>query len=330
MVKKYDDKPFEDYKPVTSPKQIWDNIQKTFPKAEQNNNRRILMRKFIFIGIGIIVIGGVVAFFMLNNDVIQQIVEKADDVKQAEKVLITKIIGKVSIIREKKKIAISVNSYLYGKDRVIVGPGSEIHLIYNTLGVFKLKENTDIELTSLGIDTQIKVRKGKLLTALRKLTKKQKFKIHAPTAIAGVRGTSFFINADSEKAEIAVLTGSVEVKSGSSKSIVEKHKNAVVGKGTINIAMVDKLIASELKEIASIASVEKYNLKEIKKSIASLELIMRGGSEIGDINEEINIKTLNKERQQAYEKVGSVKEEIIKSLDKVDKEESGYIDQEGF
>ncbi|MFC1504248.1 FecR domain-containing protein, partial [Spirochaetota bacterium] len=78
------------------------------------------------------------------------------------------------------------------------------------------------------LDIFCKVEKGQILTSLKKLKKNEQFNVTTPTAIAGVRGTSFMVNATSKTSKISVLTGSVQVTKGKKSVLVNQMKEIAV------------------------------------------------------------------------------------------------------
>lgn len=272
-----------------------------------------------------IIFTGLSVFLFLN------LIDKSDIATTDDNIAnITFIKGNVTVTRDGQSSKAKLEDILYSSDKIIVGKESEIHFMFSSLGVFKLKSNTELILSQLGLETKVNLKKGKFFTALKKLKKTQKFNIQTPTAVAGVRGTSFFVNAHKNNSEIAVLTGSIEVDNGKSKDLLSKHKKANIGVSEISIAKVDKLTVSELKEIAKIANVEDYNLKAIKKSLEELDLMMGDENELGDINDDIKAKSIEKQRKQASEDLIKKEREIIRSSDEFKKKKSGYIDDKDF
>lgn len=260
------------YSSKKPPESIWQNIEM---HLSGNNKRRENPMKRIVVIVGIVIIAAAALILVVSKSNNQITVSQ-----DASTATITYLLGSAQIKRGAETIKAEFKSVLYDKDAIIAGKNSEVHILYKQMGVFKVKSGSELVLSELGPKLELNLKKGKFLTALKKLGKDESFTVSTPTAVAGVRGTSFLVNADSVKTEIAVLTGTVEVQSGKKKENIEQHKKAVIDKNEFEVAKVDRLIGSELKEIAVIKDVEDYNLKEIKESIKSLELIWQEESEL--------------------------------------------------
>jgi hypothetical protein len=76
----------------------------------------------------------------------------------------------------------------------------------SSITLSELSKKDDLEKTTVGLQV------GKLLCKAKKLTKDEKFLIKTPTAVAGVRGTKFTVEADTQKtSRIKVFDGEVKV-----------------------------------------------------------------------------------------------------------------------
>lgn len=307
------------------PEYLWQNIEQ---KIYQERRKKV-MKKSILPIITFIVVIGVASYLIVTQMGLFQKTEPVQtELSNAPFAMINFLIGRAEIRRGNQIIEAKIKAKLFKDDVLITKADSQAHLLVKALGVFKIKENSEIKIDSLGRSTKLGLKRGKLLTALKKLAKDENFVIETPTAVAGVRGTSFLVDATSKSTKIAVLTGAVEVGSGASKKIVNQYKKAVIAKDKeIVIAQVDKIIGAELKEIATIRNVENFRLTEIKTAIKKLELIWQEETELQGPTEKIKIKTLQRTTRQKSERLrneSSIKEGELK------REKEGYIEDKGF
>ncbi len=113
---------------------------------------------------------------------------------------------------------LKVGQVLRGGSSVRTASGSEVDLFLgangpsvrvtesSTLGVDKLTvDNTGAETV---VDTQLDLKKGRLLGNVNKTSSASRFEIKTPTGVAGIRGTKFDIN---DKGVVKVKNGSVVV-----------------------------------------------------------------------------------------------------------------------
>ena len=151
------------------------------------------------------------------------------------------------------------------------------------LSISKLKYHDNLENTTLGLSV------GKLLCNTKKLLKSESFMVKTPTAVAGVRGTKFIVQADKKKTtRIKVYKGKVKVVKRVKKleNKIEKlldkapplqdNEKVIVTKESVKEAekKVRKIIEKESKKGVEVALVKVVDMvkddvivtkKEIKK-----------------------------------------------------------------
>ncbi|MCK4778517.1 MAG: FecR domain-containing protein, partial [Actinomycetia bacterium] len=105
-------------------------------------------------------------------------------------------------------------------DMVKSGAGSFCDIQVGDASVFRVKENTEIAMKNLYYDhatgqenSRIKISVGKLLVKPKKLLKTSSFEVETPSAVCGVRGTKFMIEASEDSTtKIVVSEGKVKVR----------------------------------------------------------------------------------------------------------------------
>jgi len=118
--------------------------------------------------------------------------------------------GDAVLVREGARLELKTGMVLKQADSIETGQ-NPVDLQNSYGGSIRLGARTLFSVQSLlEKGTQVRLGQGSLLARLRKGEKDQRFSVVTPTAIAGVRGTTFKVEVDSEGAsELRVLEGSV-------------------------------------------------------------------------------------------------------------------------
>ena len=181
------------------PEKVWRNIEEKISVPRRNK----YMKKTIFIVLSIILVGGIAGFLMLTPK------EQGENIASTVQpsAVIKFVVGKVRIKRDNDFISAKLKTKLFNSDVISTGKNSEVHILVKNLGVFKIKADSEIKLVDLSRNSKIFLKKGKFLTALKKLSKKESFIVDTPTAVAGVRGTSFPVSAENKETKIFKIKG---------------------------------------------------------------------------------------------------------------------------
>jgi len=117
---------------------------------------------------------------------------------------------------KKNDLTVEIGQMVKQNDRIVTGSQSSCDIKIGG-SIIRIKEKSSVliaqlmskegvENTSLGLDV------GKMLCKPKKLMKSESFLVKTPTAVAGVRGTKFSVEADSKKTtRIKVYDGKVKV-----------------------------------------------------------------------------------------------------------------------
>lgn len=176
---------------------------------------------------------------------------------------------------KKNNADIEIGDAIQEKDRITTGVQSSCDIRIGE-SIIRVKENSNVlisqlmrqgavENTSLGLDV------GKILCKPKKLMKSESFLVKTPTAVAGVRGTKFIVEADPNKTtRIKVFDGKVKVIKRVAKledktemllekapAIEEKEKVVVSEKEAIDAGKkVDELLSKQSGEGLEVAMVK--------------------------------------------------------------------------
>ncbi len=156
-------------------------------------------------------------------------------------------------------------------DVVYTGEDSRMDVQLQNFGLIRINQNSRVDLdkviTGVNESIELGLDKGQVLCKVMRLKKNQSFNVNTPTAVAGVRGTTFLVDAreDKKTSEVAVQSGSVEVtdkKDPENKVTVNKNETAKVDYKTKAMKLVKGIDAGKLKEFKAIKDVKI--LKDIK------------------------------------------------------------------
>ena len=157
-------------------------------------NRRLTAVLLKLIGIGIFLITALALTGTANAE--------SDPVRKA---IISQAKGKVEVrIGEKPWQPAKVGMVLHENDQIRTGGGSSAKTLLDdkgSTGKLDVKENTLVRFNKMNWDeaskdktTLIDVAMGKVKVHAEKLRGKSKFEINTPTAVLGIRGTTFEVN----------------------------------------------------------------------------------------------------------------------------------------
>lgn len=205
-----------------------------------------------------------------------------------EYAIITFIIGDV----KKNSAGVSMGDVIKEKDEIITAADSFCDVKIGG-SIIRIKENSkvivsslvrkdDLESTTLGMDV------GKMLCKPKKLIKSESFIVKTPTAVAGVRGTNFIVEADKLKTtRIKVFEGKVQIAKrikqfeGSVEKVLEvaqvleKERKVIITAQDVKKVedTVDKIIkAGKVTEINSVITKVKDDAAISKESMQSFKV----------------------------------------------------------
>lgn len=291
---------------------------------------------------------------------------KKDASELSEKILKTKVtlvIGHAYILRDDSpaKIKIKIGQYIMPNDVIITGKGSAVNVVIAKRGLFKIKQNSNVSLKNLiKVDddnniASIKVTAGKIVLGLQKLKKNSSFEVETPTAVAGVRGTSFMVSVKQKETsafpyfvkvrkkedivtKIAVLTGSVELMNPNNRKdtvMISSLKEATLNADDFKNIKVEKITRVSLDEISAIkdySEIKELKLKEISEEIKKAELEIEELMK-SELKTKFDVKSQMEDLSQTEkaiedQKIEAKKEAIKKMKTSSKKSEGKYLDDE--
>ncbi len=262
---------------------------------------------------------------------------------QTQPVRVAWIMGDASILRMDKEVKPELGMELSDKDTIITKKSGSLELMISDKGVIKISKNTRISVSSILSsegkgETNVQVNYGKIVTVLKKEKKDETFNVTTPTAIAGVRGTTFLTIVEAPESEIeknqenpcgkkgcatkfAVMEGSISVKKSGEKDEVILDKNTeitVSREKALNNKMIKSLNKESLEDLKNMIVFHKNNLMGFSKLVDELK---EGSEELRKLESSGSVE----EAMQKLSKKESSNsaDEIQKTANKVD--EGKYV-----
>ncbi len=122
-------------------------------------------------------------------------------------------------------------------DVIKTGNKSKIEIHFDNGSLLQLSSNSTLSLkqysfSSKGRKTNVNLKSGSLFANVNKLRRKSSFKVSTVTAVAGVRGTQFYVSIDKKKTvKVEVYKGKVEVSANNKVVSVKKNHKTEVTSG---------------------------------------------------------------------------------------------------
>ncbi len=166
-------------------------------------------------------------------------------------------------------------------DKLQTKANSKVDIQFADGSAIRISENSELEFASLALntqgntDTRLSLVSGKVFAKVNKASKNDQFSVITPTAIAGVRGTSFVVDrTKKDKSVIRVLEGSVavspRVRALEGMSAEEISANADLKKIKESLDKSEIILEKDESSLVK-ASDKTFGEKEASKLNASLE-----------------------------------------------------------
>jgi len=204
----------------------------------------------------------------------------------ALKAAITYVKGDVQIEKAAGKEVGRIGTILDPGDFIVTGPDAGVEVMVQNMGALRVGSDSRIRIQSLfgeggGSQAEIKLDRGDLTSMIKKQSPKDQYSVITPTAIAGVRGTTFVTTVErlpvGSKADpvvsVAVLEGSVQVgMPGQADVILEKNAELTMrGFQKISKDMIRPLSREALDAMKKMAVFHKTNVMEFRSLMADLQ-----------------------------------------------------------
>ncbi len=188
---------------------------------------------------------------------------------------ITDIKGSVEIQRppaeEWEKVSLSTD--LESGDRLRTGPAGSATVNFNAGHTAHLGPDSTIDIKDATEDnTELKLFKGNIRSKVKKLSRKQDYKISTPQAVCAVRGTDFEVSVLDNRTGVKVFEGVVEARqmvTGEAVNVVAgEYSNILEGKKPTEPEQIEE-IEEEKKAGSATAEGASLQNNSIRKEIRS-------------------------------------------------------------
>ncbi|EMO91343.1 lipoprotein LipL45 [Leptospira noguchii] len=214
-------------------------------------------------------------------------------------------------------------------DKVSTKQKSKIDIQFADGSAIRISENSVIDFDALSINshgnsnTRLALVSGKVFAKVNKASKEDQFSVVTPTAIAGVRGTSFIVDrSKSDKAVVKVLDGAVAV---APRVVV------LEGLSDEEIAKDDELKKIQQTVASSEIVLEKNQASVMKADEKSLDV--KDTSKISEKNITSVVKKLDnsgisKKEEEEIRTIVTVDKDTTEKMVRLNEESSGKVDEQ--
>ncbi|EKR66490.1 MULTISPECIES: lipoprotein LipL45 [Leptospira] len=223
----------------------------------------------------------------------------------------------------------TLGASLKAGDKVSTKDKSKVDIQFADGSAVRISENSVIDFDALTInskgnsDTRLALVSGKVFAKVNKASKEDQFSIVTPTAIAGVRGTSFIVDrSTSDKAVVKVLDGAVAV--APRVALLEGLSEEEIAKNE-NLKKIQQSVAS------SEVILEKNQASVLKADDKSLDV--KDSSKISEKNiagvvKKLDSSGISKKEEEEIRTIVTVDKETTEKMVHINEESSGKIDEQ--
>ncbi|MBU0599588.1 FecR family protein, partial [bacterium] len=250
--------------------------------------------------------------FLLNFQTYLHAQVKKANAKGIAMVTVTYIQGQVEVKKsnDKEWTLAKLNMILHQEDRLRTRLLSNTEIKFEDGSIVKVGENTMIDIKELTLDREtleqessIKLWLGKIRARIEKLRQKNsRFNVITPTAIVGVRGTTFIVCVEEDKTTKALVEVGEIYFRGSSQLPEEE---VTLKSSEFSISSTD---GTKVTPPQKISPEEIEKIKEEVKEIKSLEII-ENKEEPKDKDKEVSSPTKDPAKEETSPEVIETKKE---------------------
>ncbi|MBM9575702.1 lipoprotein LipL45 [Leptospira sp. 201903070] len=217
-------------------------------------------------------------------------------------------------------------------DKVTTKEKSKVDIQFADGSAIRISENSVIDFDALSInskgnsDTRLALVSGKVFAKVNKASKEDQFSVVTPTAIAGVRGTSFIVErSKSDKATVKVLDGSVAV--APRVAALEGMSDEEISKNEDLKKIQQSLASSEIVLEKNQASVMKaddksLDIKDTSKIGSNVE------KNISGVVKKMDNSGISKKDEEELRTIVTVDKETSEKMVRINEESSGKVDEQ--
>ncbi|WP_061298375.1 lipoprotein LipL45 [Leptospira borgpetersenii] len=223
----------------------------------------------------------------------------------------------------------TLGASLKAGDKVSTKDKSKVDIQFADGSAVRISENSVIDFDALTInskgnsDTRLALVSGKVFAKVNKASKEDQFSVVTPTAIAGVRGTSFIVDrSKSDKAVVKVLDGAVAV--APRIAILEGLSEEEIAKNENLKKIQQSVVSSEVVLEKNQASV----LKADDKSLEAKDSSKISEKNIAAVVKKLDSSGISKKEEEEIRTIVTVDKETTEKMVRINEESSGKVDEQ--
>ncbi|TGK38642.1 lipoprotein LipL45 [Leptospira gomenensis] len=214
-------------------------------------------------------------------------------------------------------------------DKVTTKDKAKVDIQFADGSAIRISENSVIDFDGLSInskgntDTRLALVSGKVFAKVNKASKEDQFSVVTPTAIAGVRGTSFIVDrSKSDKAVVKVLDGAVAV--APRVAALEGLSDEEIAKNEDLKKIQQSIASSEIVLEKNQASVVKADDKALDVKDAS----KLSEKNISGVVKKLDSSAISKKEEEEIRTIVTVDKETTEKMVRINEESSGKVDEQ--
>ena len=191
--------------------------------------------------------------------------------------LVVKTSGISHLLRGSKRTPVKINDFVMPEDRIQTNKNATVNLQFSSGVIFMIgstSSDSDVKIkkfekTDDSQEIGLELIKGSLAASSEKLAKKDSISVTTPTAIAGVRGTEFIVDADEDSTEVLVNEGSVAVSDVNEEKevIVEPGNKVIADTKGLQLAILEQFEKQRFEMIKSLEDSRQKNMEALINQI---------------------------------------------------------------
>ncbi len=141
--------------------------------------------------------------------------------------------GEVTVRSDRGEKKLFAGDMVLTGDLIETNADGKVDLAFSDGAMVRINPGSRLKIEELKSDDKsnftvsLYLQKGESTSLVRRITARDSYRVVTPTAIAGVRGTSFSIETDGQNTRIVLMEGRVEASAGSAQSVILEEKDTV-------------------------------------------------------------------------------------------------------
>ncbi|MBL8020806.1 MAG: FecR domain-containing protein [Leptospirales bacterium] len=183
------------------------------------------------------------------------------------------VTGQAQIVGADKNLA--VGDYIKEGDRLKTGPAATLEIFVRGQGIFRMAEQSELLVAQAqeNVKTRIDLKTGSTAVFLKKLERQGEFVVSTPTALAGVRGTTFLVSIEEKATRVALYDGAIRLENNAGKDLIMDQSGEIVIRDGEDLTRnaIRPLSPGALAILKRLAVFQKNNINEYNSLLDELK-----------------------------------------------------------